>query len=166
MGGGESNTASADYATVPGGYGASASHQGQLAYASGRFTTPGDAQTSLYVLRNTTTDSTQTELFLDGTSKRITLNNDQTMSFDILIVARSSGQASAGYHIMGVIENYNGTTSFIGTPTVTTLGEDRPAWDVSVEASDDYDALRVLVTGESDFTVHWVASVRTAETRY
>ncbi|HIP87960.1 MAG TPA: hypothetical protein EYH27_05945 [Anaerolineales bacterium] len=180
VGGGEGNTASGDAATVGGGYGneiattasyasipgglqASASHYGQMAYASGEFATPGDAQTSLYVLRNTTNDTTQTELFLDGRGERITLPSGSTMVFDILIVARSSGQASAGYRITGVIENYNGTTSFIGTPTDNTLGEDRSAWSVSVEANDTYDALRILVTGENGFNIRWVAMVRTAE---
>ena len=50
------------------------------------------------------------------------------MVFDILVVARSLGDNSAGYVIRGLIENDDGATSFIGAPTVSTMGEDRPAW--------------------------------------
>lgn len=163
--GGEDNGTQGEYSTVPGGLKALATHFGQMAYASGAFSDPGDAQASLYVLRNTTSDATPTELFLDGGAqeRRITIPIGSTVAFDILVVARSSGQASAGYRIKGVIENFAGTTSFIGTPTVTTLGEDRSSWDVSVEANDVDDVLRILVTGESAFNVRWVAVVRTAE---
>ncbi len=163
--GGWDNEASGEFATVPGGLEADASHYGQMAYASGAFAEPGDAQVSFYVLRNTTSDSTQTELFLDGGTmdRRITIPLTSAVAFDILVVARSSGHASAGYRIEGVIENDGGTTAFIGTPTVTTLAEDRAAWDVSVEANDTYDALRILVTGEVGFTVRWVAVVRAVE---
>jgi hypothetical protein len=54
------NTASSWYATVPGGREAAAAHYGEMAYASGSFASTGDAQTSLYVLRRTTTDAAAT----------------------------------------------------------------------------------------------------------
>jgi hypothetical protein len=66
-------------------------------------------------LRNTTTDATQTELFLDGIDDRITLPITRTLTFDILVVARSSAGQSAGYRARGVIENNGGTTAFNGT---------------------------------------------------
>jgi hypothetical protein len=66
VGGGFFNTAGGADATVPGGSAASASLHGQMAYASGAFGAIGDAQSSLFVLRKTTTDNVQTELFLDG----------------------------------------------------------------------------------------------------
>ena len=159
--GGESNTASGDYATVPGGSEAQASLTGQMAYASGHFATPGDAQASLYVLRNQTAGGT-TELFLDGTEDRLTVASGRTLSFDALIVARDSSGNSAGYRVEGVIENDNGTTSFIGgTPTIKTLGEEISGWDVTVIANDTHDALVIKGAGESD--IRWVATVRTTE---
>ena len=161
VGGGLSNIASGDYATVPGGNGAQASLCGQMAYASGYFGDAGDAQASLYVLRNYTGDATPTELYLDGSSQRLTVASGRTMTFDILVVARSSQDDSAGYRIVGVIENDGGTTSFIGIPTVTELGEDVD-WTVVVEADDANDALVIKVTGYI-YTVRWVATVRTAE---
>ena len=166
VGGGWDNTANAMYATVPGGRAAQASYYGQMAYASGKFSSSGDAQTSIYVLRNTTSDAAETELFLDGTDDRLIVFSDRTLTFHILVVARSSGGASAGYHIYGVIENVDGNTTSIGTPTVTTLGEDVAGWAVAVEANDTYDALIIKVTGALDTSIRWVATVRTVEVAY
>jgi hypothetical protein len=165
VGGGMSNTASGQYATVPGGYQAQASLYGQMAYASGQFAAVGDAQASLYALRNATSDATETELYLDGSSRRLTVASGRTMTFDILVVARSDGGASAGYRVEGVIENVGGITSFIGIPTVTELGEDDD-WTVAVEDDDTYDALVIKVTGADSTNIRWVATVRTAEVAY
>lgn len=166
VGGGQRHVASGDYATVPGGYYAKAPLYGQMAYASGDFSVYGDAQASLYVLRNTTDGATSEELYLDGSSQRLTLDSGRTLTFEILVVARSNTGLSAGYHIQGLIENVGGTTSFIGVPTVTTLGEDNPAWNVSVQADNTNDALDVWAYGATDPSIHWVATVRTAEVAY
>jgi hypothetical protein len=163
VGGGFHNTASGQYAAVPGGYYASATHYGEMAYASGNFANPGDAQTSVYVLRNTTTDAAATELFLDGSSARLTIASGRTLAFEILVVARSSVDSSAGYRIRGVIENYLGTTSMVGSATVEVLGEDVAAWNVTVLVDDGYDALVIKVTGAAATNIRWVATVRTAE---
>lgn len=166
VGGGYFNTASHNLSTIPGGYAARATHYGQMAYASGYFSSFGDAQTSTYVLRGTTSGATSTQLYLDGNGQQITLANDRTMSFDILIAARSSEGESAGYHVRGVIKNYGGTTSLVGTPSVMPLGEDDSSWDVNVDADDTNDALVISVTGQVGKTIRWVATVRTAEVAF
>jgi hypothetical protein len=151
---------------VPGGSGARASLFGQLAYASGEFGTPGDAQASLFVLRRTTTDASQTELFLNGDlgiGARLSISLGRTMTFDVLVAARSTAGESAGYQFRGVIENDAGTTSLLGLPTITTLGQDVIGWDVTVQADDPSDALVIRVTGAASTTIRWVAVVRTAE---
>jgi hypothetical protein len=164
IGGGAENTASGDWATVAGGVQASATHYGEAAHASGQFVSPtGEAQASEYVLRSATSDATETELFLDGVSQRITLVSSRTLSFDILIVAHSSGGASAGYRITGLIENVAGTTTFVGTQPLTVLGEDAPVWNVTVVADNANDALEIKVTGAAGTNIRWVASVRTVE---
>jgi hypothetical protein len=163
--GGDSNIASGDYATVPGGLFADASHYGEMAHASGSFLLPGDAQGSFYVLRGTSYDDTPAELFLDGdaASQRLTVANNRVVTFDILVAARSEFGWSAGYTVQGVIENYLGTTAFVGFPTVTTLGETTPAWDLTVVADDVNDALIIQGSGSMGETTRWVATVRTAE---
>ena len=160
--GGFENSVSAENGTVPGGSQASATLSGQMAYANGGFSLIGDAQTSLLVARRVTTNATPTELFLDGTAARMTIVSNYTWTFDALVSARS-GANSAGYRIVGVIENNAGTTSFVGTPTVTTLGEDVAAWNATAVADNVNDALVIQVTGGTNTTVRWVGSVRTTE---
>lgn len=161
VGGGYNNTVSAFYATVPGGFGAVASQIGQMAYANGAFANMGDAQTSLYVLRNTSTGTAWTNLLLNGIS-RLAVASGQVMSFDILIVGGTDAGESAGYRIQGVIENIGGTTALIGSPSVTVLGEDDIAWNVQVLADNTNDALLIQVAGNGE-TIRWVASVQAAE---
>jgi len=59
IGGGRDNYIDvADYATIPGGYGAKAINYGELAHASGYFATRGDSQHSTFVLRASTNNDT------------------------------------------------------------------------------------------------------------
>jgi len=178
--GGESNSASGDYAgvsggtqndangyasTIPGGFGANASLYGQMSYASGYFATPGDAQASLYIVRNTSYNDTWTNLYLDGVDDWLSIPNGSTFTFDIFVTGRSTtGGSSAGYRIQGVIENHDTVTDFIGTPIVTVLGEDSAAWDVQALASNIYDILGIQVKGGYvGEIIRWVASIQTVE---
>ncbi len=163
IGGGYGNQAQGDYATVAGGNLAQASAYGQMAYASGAFEAAGDAQTSVYVLRRTTTDATPNDLFLDGGTQRLGVAVGRSMAFEILLVGRSDAGASTGYRITGLIENVGGTTAYVGIPVVAMLGEDTIAWNATVSANDTFDALDISVTGAADTTIRWVATVRTAE---
>src|SRR5258706_2759682 len=164
--GGLENAASGYASTIPGGTFAKASTYGQMAYASGRFATNGDAQTSLYVCRGATTDGTLTELFLDGASQRIVVPVNSTWTFDAFVTARSSTGNSGGYQIRGTIKNNPGTTSIVGSPTFTLLGEDVAAWDAMVAADNANHALVVRVTGAAATSIRWVASLRTTEVIY
>jgi hypothetical protein len=164
--GGRANTVSGSYATVPGGVYAAATHFGEMAYASGGFAVAGDAQASAYVLRREYAMAAGTwhDLFLDGNgaSQRLTIAAGRTVTFDILISGRTAAGESAGYRIQGVVENYDGITALVGTPTVTVLGEDDAAWNVQVLASDALDALLPQVQGNGE-TIRWVATVNTSE---
>lgn len=153
------------YATVPGGLRARAANFGQFAYASGRFSENGDAQTSMFVLRQQTYDDTETELFLDGMARRIAVPANAAWSFDILIIARTEGGVSCGRRVLGVIENDAGSTRLLGEPKVESLGGEAD-WRVSVQADDASDALVIKVAGEREIKTRWVANVRTVEVVY
>lgn len=177
--GGATNTASGLYSAIPGGFNNTASGEsslacgafaladryGQFSNASGRFAATGDAQYERYVLRRQTTTNAVTELSTDGAapqiSTRILCNIGHCLAFNALVAARRTdvfGEA-AGYEIKGVIYNNGGTTQFIGTPTVTVLGETTAAWDVSVSATALNSYLVFNVTGENSKTIRWVATV-------
>lgn len=151
------------------GDGASASLFGSKAYANGKFATAGDAQSGLYVVRNSTTDATLTELFLDGAagSQRMVVGNNSVWTFDILVSARRTDATGggAGYRFMGVLrkDTTAGSITFIGTPSKQVLGETNTAWDAAVSVDTTNGSLRVRVTGEAAKTIRWVAVVHTSE---
>ncbi|MBI5386504.1 MAG: hypothetical protein HZA90_17685 [Verrucomicrobia bacterium] len=161
--GGYANEIRADHAAISGGRDALAAHYGQWTHASGRFSQPGDAQSSLFVLRCATTNDVQKEMFLDNAGQRMTLPEGATWTFDILVSARNTTAASAGYELKGVIDNTGGDVHLIGPLSKTVLGEEVAGWDATAEADDTSHALVIKVTGSVGSTVRWVAAVRTAE---
>ncbi len=139
---------------------------GEFAFASGDFVSPSDAHTSIFVLRNNTTDATQTELFADGSSGDISVPSDCTVTFHVFIVARQTDadDVSAGYSFFGVMDNNAGTTALVGSlSAITTIGEDVAGWDVTATADDTNDGINVLVTGAVGDAVRWVARAEIVE---
>jgi hypothetical protein len=91
----------------------------------------------------------------------VSIPADTTYTFSIFIAARrtDADNESAGYRIEGVVDR-NATaasTAFVGTPTVTVLGEDTAAWDVAVQVETANGGIRVLCTGEAAKTIVWNA---------
>ena len=134
-------------------------------YVNGNFGTAGDSRNSKYISRGTTTDATQTEIFVGGTaSNRISLQNNAVMSFEVLVTAtRETTFGGAGWQFVGLLENNAGVVSILGTVTKRVMGKTTAAYDVSVDETDINDALRIRVTGDTGHTVRWMAVVNTVE---
>lgn len=166
IGSGSSATGDATFAV---GAGSSATIVGSKVFANGSFATAGDAQSGMYVLRNITTTGSPAALFLDGTAgtQRLVVGNNSVWTFDILITARRTDATGggAGYRFVGVIRKdaTAGSTTFVGTPSKTVIGETDNAWDAAITANTTDGDLRITVNGQSSKTVRWVAVVQTAE---
>jgi hypothetical protein len=161
---------SSGYASaISGGYYAVADKYAQHAHAAGQFADDGDAQVSLLVARNHTTDATTTELFLDGSAAKATIPTDTAWEFDVHIVAAEQGMANVKkFHRTGLIMNDGGSTSI---STVDTIGTDREigspgAWAVALSANDTDDALKIEVDGEAATNIRWVAKISLTEISY
>lgn len=165
VGGGQANTASGIYSTITGGRWAAADRYGMEAHANGYFVSFGDAQRTSFILRNTTSDATPTQLFLDGSSTRLTVSSNKMFGFIINITGvRTGGTDCSMYIRQGLIRNTSGTTSLVGT--INTIGvdiESNASTDVSITASDANDALIITVTGITGQTWRWVAHVQAVE---
>lgn len=159
--GGNGNTVSAT-AAVAMGTNAVSNHYNQVAHASGKFANNGDAQKSELIWRISTSNATPAEMFLDGSATRFTIASDTTYMFDVLVVARrtDADNESAGYRLVGVIDNNAGTTALVGTVDKTAIAEDTAAWDAAITADNTNDALTITVTGEAAKTIRWVAHGR------
>lgn len=164
--GGYSNNASGENSTVSGGSQAVANLYGQDAYAAGRFAADGDAQTSVLVARRSTTDATQSELFLNGSSERMVLADQDCWLFKVYIVARrqDANNEGAAWEISGCIDRNGTSTALIGAINKTVIADDSSGtWDVTAEADDTNEALVIKVTGEAAKTIRWVARIELTE---
>ena len=168
IGGGWNNTASALFSTITGGYKTVADKYGQNAYASGSFNTNppfGDAQTSVFVVRNKTTNSlTTVDLFLNGSNERMVLNNKDAWTFRAMVVGKSNTNLyRAAYIITGLITR-NGSSTSIDGLSVQTIYETRANYNATAVASNN--SLVIRVTGDVKTEMRWVARVEVAQLNY
>jgi hypothetical protein len=164
--GGLTNTASATHSVVIGGTQGKADRQGMVAHSAGMFAAQGDAQDVSLVLRTKTTTNAAVEMYLNGSSVRLTIPSGKVLHATVKIVGvKSDGTAVATYLRQVCIKNVAGTTALVGS--VITLGTDEAAGtSVSIAASDANDALIISPTGITSETWRWVAVVEGVEVAY
>jgi len=156
------------------GTGYTLSRDGEIVTANGNISSDGDAQDSQAIFRGQTTDATQTEIFLDGSSARATIGTNRLVGFEVFVTGLQTGggAGTAGdswIHIInGAIKNIGGTTSLIGSLIDTLIAEDSGtnSWSVSVDADNTNNSIRVRVTGEASKNINWKASIRMKEIAY
>ncbi len=165
VGGGRENTASADFSTVSGGFFAVADKYGQNAYASGRFTNNGDAQTSVFVVRRVlSAGAAASYLYLNGITESMTVPNNTVWIFRALVVATISGAGTSGsWIITGMIQNSGGTVTISG---VTSIPVSNPGGWTAPTAVVNGTALSIQATGVAGSASRWVARVEVAEVRF
>lgn len=184
------STASGNYGAIALGYACTASGQsscaigdrssaylnGMMAIASGRFAANGDAQTAVLVARNTTSNATPTNLFLDGSSARVVVPANSSGVAMITVVARTN---TAGDNHMTWRRRVNWERGVaVGTVSidVETVGTDRgytggawgagPAWSIAITADTTNGAIDISVTGAAATNIRWVASIEWVETTF
>lgn len=155
------------------GYRSSSALDGKLAYASGHFSSVGDAQTGTFVLRADTTDATPEALTTNATpasSKgQIFLPNNSAYFFSGTIVARqqaADGTDMGAWEIKGAIrrEGSAGTTVLVNS--VINEFEAPTGWSVDLSADTTNGGLKIEVTGAAATDIRWVATVHTSEVTY
>lgn len=186
--GGFSNTASGSYSTVTGGRGNTASYDytraggyeahsgtrwGKDVWASGEFSSAGDAQTGTMVLRADTTDATAEALRSNtsaaGTNNQVLLPNNSAYAFHGTIVARqqaADGTACAAWKVEGLIrrEGSAGTTVLVNS--ATTVLDNTPNWTMALSADTTNGGLAITCTGAAATDIRWVATIHTSEVTY
>ena len=155
---------------------------GQQAHANGRFSITGDAQGSEAILRlvDGFTDLQTKEIYLDGSSLRITgpTNSAMTVNIDIVAVVTAISGTATGVTVGDMFsqneicayKNIGGTGTVVGSHSIHKLH------DASMAACDTAfattgAALQVFFTGPNfsgggTVTLRIVAKARIVETRY
>ena len=176
IGGGIGNTANSRVAWVPGGERASTRGiHGKGAWASGAFSADGDAQAGEHVLRRVTTDSGQVVLTSDGGAAGfaniVNLPPNGSALVTVMVIARQIGGAAGAigdsacwerrqlYKRLGSGQalqvNNNGGKLFGDASTA--------AWALSFGVDGPNFGLTLIVQGEADKTILWVARVLSVE---
>lgn len=163
--GGDTNLTTALYSMIPGGWQAVAGLTGQLATANGSFAVPGDAQQSILVARQHTTDATPGELFLDGGSRRLVIGDGHMVNVHLEVAARASDDSAyAAWNVIVVaVRPVGGAITLLGTPVVTDLVGAPAGWTFSVAADPAHQAITMAVQGGAGVTIHWFARITMAE---
>lgn len=139
---------------------------GAVGFGSSYVSSVGDTQTMSYHLANSTTNATQTELYLDGAAatQRLTILSNSFWTFEIIVAAKSPTVGEfEGWRFFGAIKRptNEASTAIVGTIVKEKIGS--TAWDFDVDADTTNGSLRLQATGESAKTIRWSALVRTAE---
>jgi hypothetical protein len=137
----------------------------QYSFTSGGFANSADSISRTYILRGTTTSNTESELFLNGTSTRISVPANTTMFYSVDVVARRTDATdeSAGYHLKGVVDNFSGTVADVGSLYEVVVAEDDADYVVDARADNTNNTINIFVTGETGKTIRWTALVKTVE---
>lgn len=138
---------------------------GAVTQASGKFAAAGDAQASLYVLRNVSTTTSFVELYLDGVSDRMLIPANATWSFYIMVAGHQVGASqSASFEYRGTLRK-DATSSSLRLLNLnkTTIAKDDLTWDTDVTVETLNGVLRIRAKGNTGQTVRWVAKVSTVE---
>ena len=125
----------------------------------------GAHTTKRYIMTCSTTDSSETEMFLSGTdSSRIPVATSATLFYEASIVARrtdATGESGA-WHLKGCADNFSGTVADVGDVYEVAVAQDDVNWAVDARASDSANAIKVFVTGSAK-DINWTAIVSTIE---
>jgi hypothetical protein len=146
---------------------------GKYAYASGRFSATGDAQTGTFILRRATTDATATRLTTNntahGANDQVILPNNSAYAFTGTVIARqqaSGGTASAAWKVEGLIRREaNAASTTLVASTVTAI-DNTPGWTLALSADTTNGGLAVTATGAAATNIRWVATIQTSEVTY
>jgi len=143
--------------------------RGQQAWATGRFSTTGDAQQGHYALRASTINNSPTVLFLDGPggSLPLALPDDSTWTFRAVVTAhrQDASDGHGGWELKGVIYRGAGagTVAIQGKVSSQVIGRSNTSWNVTATADTATGALKFTVTGQNSKTIRWLAVVETVE---
>jgi hypothetical protein len=148
-------------------------NDGQTTLSHGNFSADGDAQSSSYILRCTTTNATFTTAQNNGAD--IVVPNDTSIMFIASITGRRTDQVNAStndnasYTLIGLLHNDGGGIALLGSVSKTVIAETDSDWDVQATVtgtgSSGSDKLNIQCKGAASKTVNWVVKLETVEVK-
>lgn len=136
---------------------------GQTAVGGKASTSP---YTSEYSLQGTTSNATETELFINGiASKRIPVSADSILTYTVEVACRRTDVVGdyGNWFIKGSVRNDAGNVTDVGSLYEVIVTRTDASMLVDVRADNSNNTLGVYVTGASGKTVAWKAAVTAIE---
>lgn len=182
--GGGSNTASADYGVtmgqgnvvdgthsfVGGKDGQSHGVKRSFCWSGAQVFNNGTHQSRLFVLSGRTLDATPLIITTDSAAAAANnqvnaISSGLTSVTGQVTARRSTGADLSVWNVQAAIKNIGGTTSLLGTPTVTQWAEEGTGdtWVLAITASNANDCLVFTVTGEASKDIYWTAVLQSCE---
>lgn len=162
--GGEQSYAYGNYSLATGERGTATQHL-QRIHGAKAISNQGDIQHETMVVSGITSDATPKHLTANrsnpsSTNVIIVEPNTSKVFHGIVLAHRTDVKQAIGWEIKGVITNIGGTTTLVGTPTVTVLGDSTSSGaTITVTADDTLDCLVITATGGVGKTFRWLATV-------
>jgi hypothetical protein len=143
---------------------------GNQAISTGNFQVHNDAKAGVYMMRNTTTGTAATQLFMDGAMTQLIVSDNSVWTYEVLVTAKRTDEGGHGgsFKITGAVgkDATSASIFMIGTPSITIVGRTNEIWTASTGVDTSTGALTVNVSGSLGNTVAWVAKIVTTEVIY
>jgi len=135
--------------------------------ADGKFSVPGDAQVSEYVLRTETNDENLHELQFTNSSKKLSLPDNTSWYFKLRVVAKDTTNNTATFNADGAIKKgiSAGFTEIVGKSQIMNLTDEIGCSGISFSADTTYGYLKIDVAGKAGATIRWVGYLNLIEVR-
>ena len=127
--------------------------------------TESGTPSNVYFLQGTTSNNTETELFVDGESNnRITVPVDSSMYYTIDVTCRrTNGSDFAAFTLKSVVSNSGNTVSDVGAVYEIVVARTDASISVDARADDANNSIGVYVTGVTGKSFTWKAQVTVVE---
>lgn len=160
---GRDNSSLANH-TISSGFEAKAERAGQKAWAVGKFAVQGDAQTSVIILKISTTDATPTNLQDISVGVSFPFKADINIGYNIRIVGhRTDVQGDNIVIILEGMAHRASSGSWLIVDFADKIASTAGSASWSARIFDSVGSLRVEVTGEAAKDINWIANVEYTE---
>ena len=137
---------------------------GEVAFSNGKFSEDGDSQYSFVVGRVTTTNSSPTNILIDGQDSIINLDLKNHILFTANIVGAGNGKY-ASFELKGMIKRSNtesvsfDSVDFTNSVSKVIFARTNSSYDVSAIASKVDGSLKIEVVGDASSEMRWLAKI-------
>ena len=146
------------------------------AYGGNRFSSTGDCQAGLFILKVATTDATPDVLCTNTSApssiNQVVLPNNSVYGFTGTVIAREDSSSTDDFAVWeikgGAVRGASASTTALGSYNINKISESTGAanWSIALSADTTNGAVAITVTGEAAHNIRWVATVNTTEVTY